>query len=155
VVAHVMLAFAELERARIGERIAAAMGARRARGLPYAVRPPLGWRIVKGRFSPNQNERRICRRIARLKKSKKTYTQIADAMRRSREPSRSGAWSRSSVRRRCRAANEKFPLVSEESRRWGAASACPRYRGRKRGATKRAGPGLQPDPTLAQHSGEP
>lgn len=54
VVAHVMIAFAELERSRIGERIRDGQRQRRSGGRPWNWIPPLGWRIVEANSSPTR-----------------------------------------------------------------------------------------------------
>jgi len=141
---HMVLAFAELERDRISERRRDAARERRAQKIPtMAPRlAPLGWQIIdvdgRRQFQPRPKERRQCRRLLELREAGMTYDQIVDHCRRYRWTNRDGRpWNRSRVRRAIVAAREGFPIVSEDSRRWGGASDSPRWvRRRRRPATR-------------------
>ncbi len=136
---HMLMTFAELERERIGERLRAANRQRRRQGLPCVPteRAPLGWRVVETRdgrrFRPRPGERKKCLTLLRLRRRGMTYRELWEYCRRRRWRNRQGRlWTRARIRRAIVAAREGFPLVSEDSRRWGAESDRPRHRRRRR-----------------------
>lgn len=127
--AHVAIAFAELERERCGERRRAAAAYRRAKGIPTMARhhSPLGWRIVRigehRTFVMNEMEREACESLLALRQRGHILRDIVTRANRDDIPRRGGrVWTRSGVRRAIVAAREGFPLISEDCRRWGSES---------------------------------
>lgn len=127
--AHVVLAFAQMERMLCSERRRAAHANRRQQGLPTmdAAHAPLGWQIITtaaGRqFKPDLPERAVCRKILAMRGKGLVWSEIiAKSL-----PRRNNAeWTQSAARRAATAAAGGFPLISSDCRRWGSESG--RYR---------------------------
>ena len=132
-VAQIVMAFAQLERALISERRRAAARTRRGLRLPTmdAAHAPLGWRIVvrggRRRFAPQESERRVCREIRRMRRRGMLWRRILAGLNARRVRRRQGRpWTGAAARRAAAAAEERFPLISADCRRWGSESG--RYR---------------------------
>lgn len=127
---HVIAAFAQLERERIGERIRDANKHRRSQGVPWmpAWCAPKGWKIQRtkaGRkFTPWEAERKQCREILRLRKRGLTIRAIMQRLYdrgvRSLRTKRPLAWG--TTRRMLQAALDGFPLLSHYCRTVGSES---------------------------------
>lgn len=127
--AHVAIAFAQLERERCGERRRTAAAYRRANGVPTmdARHAPLGWRIIqlpsRRAFRRDITERKACQRLKGLRSRGWTYDRIVQHANRERIRRRGRRkWTRSGVRRAIIAARDGYPLISEDCRRWGSES---------------------------------
>lgn len=131
VVMHVMIAFAQLERERIGERRRDANRLRRESGLPWASQPPVGWRHVRidgvRYFQPVAAERRLARRLLKLWQAGYSIPGIIRICHIRAWLNRGRAFQRSSVRQLIYAAEDGFPLMSRKCRGWGSGRprACP------------------------------
>lgn len=121
--AHVAIAFAQLERERIGERISAAKQYLRSQGRPYqgSLQSPVGWQVIKDggdrKFVKHSEEREIATALVLLREQGMTWPKVAEAAE-GVQPRSGLAWTRHSVRRYVIAAQEGFPLVSDKARRW-------------------------------------
>lgn len=80
-----LAAFAQFERAMIGERIRDAIGHIRLSGRPYGPTRPLGWiRVGEGRdarYEPCLQERRLGARVVALRERGMTWDRIARLLR--------------------------------------------------------------------------
>lgn len=75
--ASIMAAVAQFESARIGERIRDAMRVAKSQQRRYTGLPPMGWRHRRGKLVPDEHDRRIMARIARLRKRGLLWREIA------------------------------------------------------------------------------
>lgn len=128
--AHMLMAVAQFERERTGERRIAANTQRRKEGKPWFGRncPPLGWRIVgrppNRQFKPNHPERATLRRMLRMHESGLGYRRLERRLRELGRTNRQGRpWTRSGIRRALWAAKNGFPIESHDCRKWGSVSS--------------------------------
>ncbi len=127
---HVMMALAQMERERIGERRRDSNTERRSRGLPWFVcpYPPLGWLIIRDKygqrvFFPNHKERKQLRRLLAMHERGLGYRRLEQRLHQLGWTNRQGnPWTRSGIRRALFAVKNGFPQASGDAQKWGSLS---------------------------------
>jgi len=119
-----LAAFAQFERAMIGQRIREAMGHLKRQGRPYSSTRPLGWLRSGDAWTPCEAERRLGERVVELRASGATWAGIARRFaldgiskpgkaRQARAGRGRGIWYlESDIRRLWKAATAGFPCVA-------------------------------------------
>jgi site-specific DNA recombinase len=96
--AQVSAAFAELERALIGQRTSEALRVLRGQGRPYGP-IPFGFSVVDDQLVPNETEQRVISQILRQRKRGHSYQRVADTLNSAGVPAkRGGKWHAMTVR---------------------------------------------------------
>lgn len=80
----ILAAFAQWESARIGERIRDAKRAMRTEGRSVNGHRTLGHRVVRGKLVDDPAEKKLAKRVARLRASGKLWREISDQLNRER-----------------------------------------------------------------------
>jgi putative DNA-invertase from lambdoid prophage Rac len=119
-----LAAFAQFERAMIGQRIREAMGHLKRNGRPYSSTRPLGWVRSGDAWAPCEAERRLGERVVELRAAGATWAGIARTFavegvskpgkaRQARAGRGRGLWYlESDIRRLWKAASAGFPCVA-------------------------------------------
>jgi putative DNA-invertase from lambdoid prophage Rac len=112
-IAGIIAAVAEWESRRIGERIRDAHAERRAQGRKTNGTVAIGYRATRGKIvRPDEAERKIARRILRLRRAGATWEDIAARLNRERVWRRGKSpWAHDSAMRWGTAATHRFPIT--------------------------------------------